>query len=311
MRRPGVGSRSTVLGATPCGTSWRPTVPRPPRPGRPTGTRRPSSLRVTSTRWRRRRCPDRRPCARGRGQDLSPSRLLFLRSLAEAGKNDLFLAEDSQQRIYGQKIVLSKYGINIRGRSRRLTLNYRTTAETLHYATRILDQQSVVDLDGAAASSDGYRSARTGPTPELVPCISLAEEYQRAARIVRGWIDAGDAPETIGLLVYTQAVAGKLQSGLADNGVEARFVSSEATVDKGRPVIMTMHRSKGMEFKRVLLFGLDSVPGLQRLSQLPEADRDDARLRERSLLYVAATRARDELVVMWKGEPSELLPEVA
>lgn len=245
------------------------------------------------------------------GQDLSPSRLLFLRSLVEAGKDDLFLAEDSQQRIYGQKIVLSKYGINIRGRSRRLTLNYRTTAQNLHYATGILDEQRIVDLDGEAASSDGYRSARTGPTPELVACTSLAEEYREAARIVRAWIAAGDAPETIGLLVYTQAVAGKLQSGLADHGVEARFVSSDASVDKGRPVIMTMHRSKGMEFKRVLLFGLDTVPGLQRLSHLPEADRDDATLRERSLLYVAATRARDELVVMWKGERSELLPEVA
>src|SRR5690625_2026744 len=71
-------------------------------------------------------------------QDLTPSRLLFVRALAEQGANDLFLAEDSHQRIYGQKIVLSKYGINIRGRSRRLTLNYRTTHQNLQFAVQIL-----------------------------------------------------------------------------------------------------------------------------------------------------------------------------
>ncbi|NKZ71785.1 UvrD-helicase domain-containing protein [Rhodococcus hoagii] len=71
-------------------------------------------------------------------QDLSPSRLMFLRALAAPGKNDLFIAEDSHQRIYGQPIVLGRYGINIVGRSRRLTLNYRTTEQNLRYALGIL-----------------------------------------------------------------------------------------------------------------------------------------------------------------------------
>lgn len=65
-------------------------------------------------------------------QDLAPSRLKLLRSLVAEGPNDLFICEDSHQRIYGQKVVLSHVGINVRGgRSRRLTLNYRTTAQNL------------------------------------------------------------------------------------------------------------------------------------------------------------------------------------
>ncbi len=102
----------------------------------------------------------------------------------------------------------------------------------------------------------------------------------------------------------------KLQRALLERGVETRFVANDSPAEKGKPVIMTMHRSKGMEFKRVLLFGLsaDSIPGMHHLEKLPEAEKQDALLRERSLLYVASSRARDELAVLWSGERSELLP---
>ena len=71
-----------------------------------------------------------------------------------------------------------------------------------------------------------------------------------------------------------------------------------------------MHRSKGMEFTRVILYGLsgDSVP--KSYKNLPPAEQADALLRERSLLYVAATRARDRLVLSWSGKPSGLLGAV-
>jgi superfamily I DNA/RNA helicase len=76
---------------------------------------------------------------------------------------------------------------------------------------------------------------------------------------------------------------------------------------------MTMHRAKGMEFSRVLIFGVDAdlVPAAYLLNNIPEGERADLLQRERSLFYVAATRARDELVVMWEGEGSEFLPSAA
>ena len=72
---------------------------------------------------------------------------------------------------------------------------------------------------------------------------------------------------------------------------------------------MTMHRAKGLEFRKVLLFDVsrNAIPRSLRDQQYSEADRDDALLRERSLLYVAATRARDQLAISWSGEQSPLL----
>jgi superfamily I DNA/RNA helicase len=246
------------------------------------------------------------------GQDLSPAHWQLMRALAGAHADDLFIAEDSHQRIYGQRVVLAAYGIRVVGRSQRLTLNYRTTAQNLAYAITMLRGGSYVDLEEGAESASGYRSARSGPTPRLIPCATLSEELDRAADLIREWVAETDAPETIAVLVREQRQRDRLVTGLAERGVTIRAVDREH-IKPGQPVAMTMHRAKGTEFSRVLLFGIDqgAIPRPLRDEQYAEDAWADALLRERSLLYVAATRARDELAVSWSGDPSQLLPGTA
>lgn len=241
-------------------------------------------------------------------QDLHAAHWLFLRQLAEEGKDDLFIAEDSHQRIYGQKVPLSRYGIAIVGRSRRLSLNYRTTAQNLDYAVSMLRGADIEDLEGGNQDSKGYHSARSGPTPEEAGTKSLADELDVVADHIRRW-KAQEVPGSmIGIIARTKYQLQKLQTGLAERKVEVRDVDYAG--DGSAPLYMTMHRAKGMEFFKVILFGVNesSVPLSLATNGLAEAERKDGLLRERSLLYVAATRARDELVVSWSGTPSELLP---
>lgn len=242
------------------------------------------------------------------GQDLSPPQWQFLRSLVTEGTDDLFIAEDAQQRIYGQHVVLSRYGIAIRGRSRRLSLNYRTTQQVLDFATSVLAGTEYTDLDDGVANSAGYRSARRGPAPERIAAPGLDVELDRAATAVQGWLDGGVVPETIGILARDRQMVETVTRGLEDRGVRARQVSRSATTVKD-PQVMTMHRAKGMEFSRVLIFGVnaDLLPASYVVNALPEEEREDVAQRERALFYVAATRARDELVVMWEGKGSEFL----
>ncbi|WP_027860123.1 UvrD-helicase domain-containing protein [Marmoricola sp. URHB0036] len=243
------------------------------------------------------------------GQDLGPARWQLLRALVEEKPDDLFIAEDSHQRIYGHKVVLGRYGVRIVGRSQRLRLNYRTTAQNLRYAVSMLTGTEFVDLEDQAEDPSQYRSARTGPPPSLLQTGSPTAELDTAVAVVRTWLDEGVTPETIGLLVRSENAGERLVRALDERGIDSRFVSDKS-LPAGKPVVMTMHRAKGMEFSRVLITGADagSVPAAYALRDLPEAEREDALLKERSLLYVAATRARDELVVVWSGEPSELLP---
>lgn len=247
------------------------------------------------------------------GQDLSPAQWGLIRALVGEGPNDIFIAEDSHQRIYGQRLTLARYGLRITGRSRRLTLNYRTTAENLAYAIRVLEGGDYADLEEAPEQASGYRSARTGPLPILVGCQSVTDELNRSADLVRTWVaDAdrtGTPRGTIAILVRDRYQRDRIVSGLAERGVTVRGVEREGAGDS-EPVVMTMHRAKGTEFYRVLLFGvsMSAIPRSLSAYDYAEEEKADAMLRERSLLYVAATRARDELAISWSREPSGLLP---
>lgn len=234
-------------------------------------------------------------------QDLSPTHWQMLRALVAPGPDDLFIAEDSHQRIYGPRTVLGRYGVRVVGRSRRLTLNYRTTAQNLHYAMTILDGADYVDLEEQPEAT-GYRSARTGPAPRIEKVGSLTDELDTIASCIRSWLHDGATPETIAILVQDRFQRERLVTGLGDRGVPARAVDRERPLP-GKPLVMTMHRAKGMEFAKVVLadVGLRTESEAARLSRLDDSERHDTELRARSLVYVAATRARDELSVIQRA----------
>jgi superfamily I DNA/RNA helicase len=112
------------------------------------------------------------------------------------------------------------------------------------------------------------------------------------------------------VLTRSQDERDRFVRGLGERNVTARAVDKNAATP-GQPLVMTMHRAKGMEFSRVILAGADDkhVPSQASLRSVPEEERAEALLRERSLLYVASSRARDALVVTWSGKKSELLRE--
>lgn len=166
------------------------------------------------------------------------------------------------------------------------------------------------------AEEHHYISPRSGPAPLLLRAANRTDELGKAAELLRVWLeqdrDSGDsAPETIAILVRNRTQRDAVVNGLAQHGVEVRAVGREEA-GRGAPVVMTMHRAKGLEFRKVLLFNVsqEAIPRVLWDQQYSEEDRDDALLRERSLLYVAATRARDQLAISWSGEASPLLTGV-
>lgn len=242
-------------------------------------------------------------------QDLHATHWAMLRALVAEGPNDLFIAEDSHQRIYGSPIVLSRFGIKISGRARRLTLNYRTTAQNLQFAVGVLAGADYSDLEQNDETTQHYRSARNGPAPELIACESQAAELEAVATKIKSWLAEGAVePESIALLTRNQDDRDRFVRGLGDRDVHVRALDKNAA-SPGYPLVLTMHRAKGMEFSRVILSGADDkhVPSPATLRNVPDEERAEALLRERSLLYVASSRARDALVVTWSGKRTELL----
>lgn len=245
------------------------------------------------------------------GQDLNSGHWMFLRALVRPGRDDLFIGEDSHQRIYGNKVVLSRFGINIVGRSRRLTLNYRTTEQNLAFGLKILSGGSFTDLEDSAESVAGYRSLCAGIAPEVRGFDTLDAELEYVSSRLNDWLaecadDPTLKPEQIAVLVRSDP--GKAARRLGDYGISVQSVG-KGLIKEGTPVVMTMHRAKGTEFRNVVIMhaGNEDIPSPLNARFQPDEYVSDFNLRERSLLYVAATRARDQLVVTYSGNPNSYI----
>lgn len=150
----------------------------------------------------------------------------LLRALVNERPNDLFITEDSHQRIYGRPVALSRLGVKIVGRARRLTLGYRTTAQNLNFAVGILAGAEYKDLETGTESTAEYRSARSGPIPKMVECTNQSDELDQVAQHVYEWIEDGIVPETIAVLTRSHDDRLRFVDALEERSVETRALDS-------------------------------------------------------------------------------------
>lgn len=226
-------------------------------------------------------------------------------------RNSLFIVGDAHQRIYARRASMSGCGISVRGRSKRLRLNYRTTQEIRAWAVSVLEGVSVDDLDEGTDTLRGYVSLLHGVAPQLVACASETEELERLAAWVKGLPADQVNLSAIGVLCARRADVDRVQGALQAAGIPSVILNSGAD-DRSRDGvrISTMHRAKGLEFFAVAIPFLaeDAFPPLGALrTAVDAADREDIITQHRSLLHVAATRAKKALRISWSGVPTKLV----
>lgn len=249
-------------------------------------------------------------------QDLSVPELRFLWQLGQHCPENFMVVGDAGQRIYPGGYSLRRLGIDIRGRSTRLTTNYRTTREIRLLADTIGHPQ-VDDMDSGFENRSEARDDRLGgPDPERRPFRTREEEHRALVDQVKEWVEQGSNQEDsdIGVFVRTNGLADQIVKRLRESGIDVLRLRSNTNLDRPGVRVGTMHRAKGLEFKAVWVAGVEA--GLLPLSKALQATadqsaRDGAINLERSLLYVAMTRARHRLTVSWSGQPSEFLSTVS
>lgn len=248
-------------------------------------------------------------------QDFSPEDLRLVRAIVPEGPDDLFVVGDAHQRIYKHHASLGRCGINIRGRrSARLTVNYRTTARIRRFAEALLEGMAVDDLDDGTDTTRGYRSLRVGAAPELLHCATADEEAALIVARVQAWLQEV-TPENICIAARkTEHLEERYLPLLRNAGIDAALIQPDEDAAAPGVRLATMHRVKGLEFPRVILASVHA--GDMPLALPADALSDDAARRahedaERRLLYVAATRARDQLLVTGYGRECPLLARAA
>jgi superfamily I DNA/RNA helicase len=237
-------------------------------------------------------------------QDISVAHIRFFAGLADGRPNALFFAGDLGQRIFQQPFSWKALGVDIRGRSRTLRVNYRTSHQIRMQADRLLGPV-VTDVDGNSDDRTDTVSVFNGPPPAIQTLKTEDEEIAAVGTWIAGHAKAGVMPHEFGLFVRSMA---QLEAG-----VPFKVLDDNVETISGHISIGTMHLAKGLEFRAVAVMACDDeiVPLQKRIETVgDDADLQEVYDTERHLLYVACTRPRDHLLITSVEPASEFLDDL-
>jgi len=246
------------------------------------------------------------------GQDMSAEAFRLIRALVPAGENDIFVVGDAHQRIYRHRVSLGKCGIDIRGRGKKLKVNYRTTDEIRRFAVKLLEGRPIDDLDNGEDDQKGYMSLTHGEPPLVRTFLSAADEIQFLREYLAGLQKDGAALESVCLVARTKKLLELYAGNIRPAGFETYEIKRDSAEQRDRPGIRlaTMHRVKGLEFDHVIVVAANKgvIPlDLALASADDQITERNLQTGERALLYVALTRAKRSALITGYGEKSPYL----
>ncbi|MGM4882679.1 3'-5' exonuclease [Rhizobium sp. 62_C5_N11_2] len=245
-------------------------------------------------------------------QDLGVAEARFLGVLASGEPDGLFFTGDLGQRIFQQPFSWKALGLDVRGRSFTLRINYRTSHQIRLHADRLLPS-TVSDVDGNAEGRRGTVSMFDGPSPLVTVCTDTAKEAEAVGTWIAERLRKGCQPHEIGVFVRSDAELKRARAALKIAGARSIELNDKIEVEDGAIAISTMHFAKGLEFRSVVVMACDDevIPLQERIESVADdADLEEVYDTERHLLYVACTRARDHLLITGVDPVSEFLDDL-
>jgi len=245
-------------------------------------------------------------------QDLSISHLRFFAALGGNRPNALFFAGDIGQRIFQQPFSWKALGVDIRGRSRTLRVNYRTSHQIRRQADRLLGPE-VSDADGNVDDRRDTVSVFNGPPPLIQVLKSEKEEIKAVSAWLSDRLKTGVAPHEFGIFVRSEAELPRARAAVEAAGIPFKVLDEHVETTSGYASISTMHLVKGLEYRAVAVMACDDevIPLQERIETVgDDSDLQEIYDTERHLLYVACTRARDFLLVTSAAPASEFLDDL-
>ena len=245
-------------------------------------------------------------------QDISVAQLRFLAALGGQRANSLFFAGDLGQRIFQTPFSWKALGVDVRGKSQTLKLNYRTSHQIRTHADRLLGPE-VADVDGYVEDRRGTVSAFSGKSPAIRGFETHREESEAVGTWLRERRSEGVGAREMGLFVRSRNELDRARAAVGFAGLPFRILDERAGTGDDSVSIATMHRAKGLEFRAVAVMACDDevIPLQERIESVSDdADLEEVYDTERHLLYVACTRARDHLMVTGVNPSSEFLDDL-
>lgn len=245
-------------------------------------------------------------------QDVSVPQLRFLAALGANRPNGLFFAGDLGQRIFQQPFSWKALGVDVRGRARTLRINYRTSHQIRMQSDRLLGPE-ISDVDGNKEERRGTVSVFNGPAPEIRVYKNIEDEKKAVANWVQKCISDGLLAHEIGVFVRSNNEIERARAAISETKLPFKVLDEHVETASGHVSISTMHLAKGLEFRAVAVMACDDeiLPLKERIESVTDdSDLEEVYNTERHLLYVACTRARDQLLVTGIDPASEFLDDL-
>ena len=244
-------------------------------------------------------------------QDLGVAQSKLFAALAGNKADGLCFAGDLGQRIFQQPFSWKALGLDVRGRSYTLRINYRTSHQIRIQADKLLPS-SVSDVDGNTETRRGTVSIFNGPAPILTTFETIEQETQSVANWILTILENGGLASEIGVFVRSSDELKRAKSAIKLAGQTSSELSEKVEIVTASIAVGTMHFAKGLEFRYVAVIACDDevIPLQERIETVSdESDLREVYDTERHLLYVACTRARDQLLVTAVEPASEFLDD--
>ena len=227
------------------------------------------------------------------GHDFQPEWLKLTAQMVDPSTNSLLVLYDDAQSIYARsrgKFSFASVGIQARGRTTILKLNYRNTDEVIKTATAFAQEL----LTEADAEEDGIpliaptSAGRRGPPPLFLELPNFPAETRYVAERLQTLHEKGRNWSDMAVVYRSNFMGDKIRKTLQENHIPCEILTGQKNPVKNKDTVklVTMHSSKGLEFPVVFVAGLGYLPSRN------QEEKEEARL-----LYVAMTRAMDELIL--------------
>ena len=245
-------------------------------------------------------------------QDISVPQLRFIAAIGNRNQDSLFFTGDLGQRIFQQSFSWKELGVDIGERSNTLRINYRTSHQIRIQADRLLDHE-ISDVDGNTENRLGAISVFNGPKPNILILDTTEEEDKTVSKWLSERMSEGVKPHEIGLFVRSSLEFNRGQQVVESAKLSSNILNENTETRKGQISICSMHLTKGLEFRAVVVMACDDeiIPLQKRIETVTDdVDLEEVYSTERHLLYVACTRARDHLLVTGVNPASEFLEDL-
>jgi len=245
-------------------------------------------------------------------QDIGIPELRFFVAMGRDRPDALFFTGDIGQRIFQQPFSWKMLGVDLRGRSYTLRINYRTSRQIRQQADRLLDPE-IRDADGIVDIRKGAISVFGGPPPVIRGCADIAEERKVIVEWLARLRDEGVRPQEIGIFVRSRDEIERATTVAETAGLSAVCLDDVTAGADNAVTLATMHLAKGLEFRAVIVMACDDdvLPFAQRIKNVGDiGDLKEIYDSERTLLYVACTRAREYLIVTGVKPLSEFVGDM-